>query len=90
MRMRSRSPGKWKRRLARASLVGDADVHEADWLFRRAAAGPGNSGDAHAERRARSLADSVGESQRHFRAYCAFGFDQLCGNIDQRVFSSLL
>ena len=67
--------GELETALARAAFVGDANVHEADGFFRRAAARPRNSRDAHADCRARAFADAIGKSERHFRAYCAFRFD---------------
>ncbi len=64
--------GEAKGALAGAALVGDADVHQADGFFGRSAAGPGDSGDADAERGAGALANSVGERERHFGADGAF------------------
>jgi hypothetical protein len=52
--------GELETALAWASFIGDADVHQADRLFGRAAAGSCNSCDAHAYRGARSFADSLG------------------------------
>src|ERR1700722_7136123 len=78
--------GEFETAFTRASFVGDADVHEADGFLRSAAARACNSRDAYADRRARSLADAVGESQRHFGAYRAFRLDQLCRDIDQGGF----
>src|SRR4029077_1725779 len=78
--------GELETAFAWTSFIGDADMHQANGFFRRAAAGARDSRDAYADRRARSLADAVGESQRHFGAYRAFGFDQLCRDIYQRGF----
>ena len=76
--------------LSRSSLVGDADVHQSHGFFRRAAAGPGDAGDADAERRAGDFANSVGQREGHFRADRAFRFDQLRRDADERRFRSLL
>src|ERR1700751_1655018 len=78
--------GELETALAWTSFVGDADVYEADWFFGGATARSRDSRDAHAYRCAGSLADAVGESQRHFGAYRTFGFDQLCRDVDQRGF----
>ena len=68
---------------ARAVLVGETDVHQTDRFFRRAAAGSGDAGDAHAERRAGAFADSIGERESHFGADRAFCFDNAPRNADE-------
>src|SRR5277367_123536 len=72
--------------LARAVLVSAADVHQAHGLFRSAAAGPGNAGDADAESGAGAFTDAVGERESYFGAYGAFRFDQTLRNADERNF----
>src|SRR5277367_372218 len=72
--------------LARAVLVGKADVHQAHRFFRRATAGPGNAGDADAESGAGAFADAVGERESYLGTYGAFRFDQALRNADKRNF----
>src|SRR5579863_10007682 len=71
---------------ARTVLVGEADVHEANWFFWRAAAGASDAGDSDADGCAGAFADAVGERERDFRADRAFRFDQGLRNADQRSF----
>ena len=70
--MRSRSPGKRSVAIAAAVGVGKGDVNQADGLFRGAAGGTGDSGDADAERRADAAANSLRESLGDLRADRAF------------------
>src|SRR4029077_13180247 len=78
--------GKTEGSLARAALVGNSDVHEADGFFGRAAARAGDSGDADADGRAGAFADAVCESKRHLGTDSALRFDQLRCNADERGF----
>src|SRR5215469_8328020 len=68
---------------ARTSLVGNANVDEADRLFRRAAAGAGNARDANTKSGTRALANPVGKSERDFAADGSFGIDYVFGNANE-------
>ena len=74
----------WKARgaLARVALIGNADVHQADGLFRRSSAGAGDASDADAERCAGTFANAFGESEGCFGTDGAFGVDYVCGHAD--------
>src|ERR1700686_765114 len=67
--------------LLAAGRVGDRDVHGAHGFFRSAAGRTRNASDPDTERRARTAADSVGESDRHFGADGAARLDDLRGHI---------
>ena len=71
---------------ARAVLVGEADVHQADGFLGSSAAGAGDAGDTDANGCARAFADAVGERECHFGADRAFGFDQRLRNADEGSF----
>src|SRR5580704_524113 len=68
---------------AGAVLVGEADVDQSDWFFRRAAAGASDAGDADAQSGASAFADSVGKRERDFGADRAFCFDHALRNSDE-------
>ena len=71
---------------ARAELVGEADVHEADRFFGSSAGGSGDAGDTDADGCASAFADAVGKRECHFGADRAFGFDHCLRNADQGSF----
>src|SRR5580704_959577 len=68
---------------ARAALIGNTDVYEAYGLFRRAAARPRYSRDAHADCGACYFANAIGKRERYFRAHCALRFNQLRRNANE-------
>src|SRR5882762_10010477 len=67
-----------------ACRVGNRDVHCAHGFFRCAAGGTRHACDPDTERRARTAANAVGESDRDFGADCATRLDDLRGHIYPR------
>ena len=88
-RMRSRSPGKSTPRSLLPEASASAMCTSAHGFFGRAAAGPGDAGDSHAERRAGAAANSVGERDGHFGADRAARFDHLRGHVDPGGFQGV-
>ena len=86
MRIRSRSPGNWKRRSRGPRSSAMPMCTRPTGFSGVPPPGPAIPVTPTPSVAPVRLADSVGERQRHFGAYRAFGFDQLCGNIDQRGF----
>src|SRR5207245_7488614 len=69
--------GKAQGAVTAAIGVGKSDVNQAYRLLRGTAGGPGDPGDADAERRADAAADSLREGLGHLGADGALGFNQL-------------